>query len=54
MVKCGFKVSALYVSQVKRKYGLDVRDHYNMYKNEKQKVWKCPIEKESAILDALI
>ena len=51
--KHGFKVSTLYISQVKRKYGLDVREHYNMSKNGKQKIPQCPIEKEEAILDAL-
>lgn len=51
--KYGFKVSTLYIAQVKRKYGLDVREHYNMSKNGKQKIAQCPIEKEEAILDAL-
>jgi len=51
--KFGFKVSTLYIAQVKRKYGLDVKEHYNMSKNEKQKIPKCPIEKEEAILDTL-
>ena len=51
--KFGFKVSTLYIAQVKRKWGLDVREHYNMSKNEKQKIPKCPIEKEEAILEAL-
>ena len=51
--KFGFNVSTLYIAQVKRKWGLDVREHYNMSKNEKQKIPKCPIEKEEAILDAL-
>ena len=51
--KYGFKVSTLYIAQVKRKYGLDVREHYNISKNEKQKIPQCPIEKEEAILDAL-
>ena len=46
-------MSTLYIAQVKRKYGLDVSEHYNISKNEKQKVPKCPIEKEEAILDAL-
>jgi len=49
----GFKESTLYIAQVKRKYGLDVREHYNMSKNKKQKVTQCPIEKEEAILDVL-
>lgn len=48
-----FKVSTLYIAQAKRKHGLDVREHYNISKNEKQKIPKCPIEKEEAILDAL-
>ena len=51
--KFGFKISTLYIAQVKRKWGLDVREHYNMSKNEKQKIPKSPIEKEEAILDAL-
>ena len=51
--KYDFKVSTLYIAQVKRKYGLDVREHYNMSKNGKQKIAQCPIEKEEAILAAL-
>ena len=51
--KFGFKVATLYIAQVKKKHGLDVREHYNISKNEKQKIPKCPIEKEDAILDAL-
>ena len=51
--KFGFKVSTLYIAQVKKKHGLEVRKHYNISKNENQKVPQCPIEKEEAILDAL-
>ena len=51
--KFGLKVSTLYIAQVKRKRGLDVRAHYNISRNENQKVPQCPIEKEEAILDAL-
>ena len=51
--KFGFKVATLYIAQVKKKHGLEVREHYNMSKNEKQKIPKCPIEKEEVILDAL-
>ena len=51
--KFGVRVSTLYIAQVKRKYGLEVREHYNISKNENQKVLQCPIEKEKAILDAL-
>lgn len=35
--KFGFKVSTLYVAQVKRKYGLDVREHYNISKERESK-----------------
>ncbi|RGT56486.1 23S rRNA methyltransferase [Solobacterium moorei] len=51
--KFGFKVSILYIAQIKRKHGLDVRKHYNISKNDNQKVFQCPIEKEEAILNAL-
>ena len=51
--KYDFKVSTLYIAQVKRKYGLEVRKHYNISKNGNQKVPQCPIEKEEAILAAL-
>ena len=51
--KFGFKVSTLYIAQVKRKYGLDIKEHYNISKNENQKFPYCPIKKEEAILDAL-
>ena len=42
----GVRVSTLYIAQVKRKYGLEVREHYNISKNENQKVLQCLIEKE--------
>ena len=51
--KFGFEVSTLYIEQVKKKHGLEVSEHYDMSKNEKQKVPQCPIKKEEAILDAL-
>ena len=51
--KFGFKVSTLYIAQVKKKHGIEVREHYNILKNENQKVPQCSIEKEEAILDAL-
>lgn len=51
--KFGFKVSTLYIAQVKKKHGLEVREHYNISKNKNQKVPQCSIEKEEAILDAL-
>lgn len=47
------KVSSLYISQAKRKCGLDVGQNYNLSKKENAKVPKCPPEKEAAIMDAL-
>ena len=49
----GLKVSSLYISQVKRKCGLDVGQNYNLSKKENAKVPKCPPEKEAAIMEAL-
>lgn len=51
--KFGFKVSTLYIAQVKKKHGLEVREHYNISNNESRKIPQCPIEKEEAIFDAL-
>ena len=51
--KYGLKVSSLYISQVKRKYGLDVGQNYNLSKKEDTKVLQCPPEKEAAIVEAL-
>ena len=47
------KVSSLYISQVKRKCGLEVGQNYNLSKSENPKVPKCPPEKEAAIMGAL-
>ncbi len=49
----GLKVSSLYISQVKRKCGLDVGQNYNLSKKEDAKVPQCPLEKEAAITEAL-
>ena len=51
--KHGLKVSSLYISQVKRKCGLDVGQNYSLSKKEDAKVPQCPPEKEAAIMDAL-
>ena len=51
--KYGLKVSSLYISQVKRKCGLDVGQNYNLSKKEDAKVPQCPPDKEAAIMDAL-
>jgi len=53
LCKTGLKVSSLYISQVKRKCGLEVGKHYNMAKSEDAKQPQCPLEKERAIMDAL-
>ena len=50
--KYGLKVSSLYISQVKRKCGLDVGQNYNLSKKEDAKVPQCPPEKEKAIREA--
>ena len=49
----GLKVSSLYISQVKRKCGLDVGQNYNLSKKEDAKQPQCPPEKEKAITEAL-
>lgn len=49
----GLKVSTLYISQIKRKCGIDVGEHYNVSQKENQKVPQCPKEKEDAIRAAL-
>ena len=49
----GLKVSSLYISQIKRKCGLEVGQNYNRSKSENPKVPKCPAEKEAAIMEAL-
>ena len=51
--KHGLKVSNLYISQVKRKCGIDVGENYNLPKSGESKQPQCPVEKEKAIKDAL-
>ncbi len=51
--KHGLKVSSLYISQVKRKCGLEKRKNYNLPRSEESRQPKCPPEKEKAIMDAL-
>lgn len=51
--KYGLKVSSLYISQVKRKCGLEVGQNYNLSKKDDAKVPQCPPEKEAAIMEAL-
>lgn len=49
----GLKVSNLYIAQIKQKYGIIERENYNKPKSEDSKQPKCPIEKETAIVEAL-
>ena len=49
----GLKVSNLYISQVKRKCGIEVGENYNLPKSEDSRQPQCPEEKEKAIKDAL-
>ena len=50
--KFGFKVSNLYIAQVKEKCGIKERGNYNKSKNFDSKQPVCPIEKEESIKDA--
>ena len=47
------RVSNLYISQVKRKCGIEVGKNYNLPKNEDSRQPQCPEDKESAIVEAL-
>ena len=47
------KASNLYISQVKRKRGIEVGNNYNLPKNEDSRQPQCPEDKESAIVEAL-
>lgn len=47
------KVSTLYIAQIKKKYGLDLRENYNISKKENQIIPTCPPEKEKMIVEAL-
>ena len=49
----GLNVSNLYISQVKRKLGLEVGESYNKPKSHDTRIPVCPPNKESAIIDAL-
>ena len=51
--KFNLKVSTLYIAQIKKKCGIELRDNYNKSKKEKQVIPQCTPEKEEAIMDAL-
>ncbi|MBR0277459.1 MAG: 23S rRNA methyltransferase [Clostridia bacterium] len=49
----GLKVSALYIAQIKHKYGIIERENYNKGKSVGAKQPQCTKDKEKAIVDAL-
>ena len=51
--KFDLKVSTLYITQIKKKCGIVLRENYNKSKKEKQVIPQCTPEKEEAIMDAL-
>lgn len=51
--KFELKVPKLYIAQIKRKCGIELREHYSKSKKEKQIIPQCTPEKEEAIMDAL-
>ena len=48
----GLQVSNLYISQIKRKCGIEVGKNYNLPKSEDSRQPLCPPEKEKAIREA--
>ena len=48
----GLKISNLYISQIKRKCGIEVGKNYNLPKSEDSRQPQCPPEKEKAIREA--
>ena len=50
--KFELKVPTLYIAQIKKKCGLELRRHYNKSNKEKQVVPQCTHEKEEAIMAA--
>ena len=50
----GLKVTSLQIAQTKRKYGLHVDTNHNVSKKVKPVVPQCPLEKETAIREALL
>ena len=49
----GLKVSNLYISQIKRKCGMEDGKNYNLPKAEDSRQPQCPSEKENAIREAM-
>ncbi len=53
MDKYKVKVHTAYIAQIKRKYGLDMRENYNKSKKENPVIKQCTEEKEKYITEAL-
>jgi len=51
--KYGLKAHTAYISQIKRKCGIEMRLNYNLSKKENSKARPCPPYMEEAIYDAL-
>ena len=51
--KHGLKVSNFYISQIKRKCGIEVVEDYNLPKSKDSRQTQCLVEKEKAIKYAL-
>ena len=49
----GLKVPTLYIAQIKKKCGIELRECCNKSKKEKQIIPQCTPEKEEAIMAAL-
>ena len=50
----GLKVSNLYISQAKRKCGIEVGENYNLPKSEDSRQPQCPVEKEQPTINLTI
>ena len=53
MKKFDLKVSTHFIAQIKKKFGIVLREHYNKSKKGKQVIPQCTPEKEEAIMDTL-
>jgi 23S rRNA (uracil1939-C5)-methyltransferase len=53
MKEYGLQVSNLYISQIKKKCGIEVGENYNLSKSDDAKQPNCPEEKEKAVREAL-
>ena len=49
----GMHVSTLYITQVKKKCGIEIRENVWSHKSENAKQPQCPPKKEKAIVEAL-